>query len=157
MKTAWGDKRKPRCDHRLLAAALLLAVLLSGQGITTLTRGWLNAVPFHDHLCLCAGHDRPARHIHDGDELSRAGYALVPIEPPPLPDRTEATAADGRVVSLFSPAANQFPWSGLATLAALGMALALPLAVVRTRLRAAGFLRLAGCVLAPPLPPPQIA
>ncbi len=153
------------------AAVLLLAVLLAGFGVTTLTRGWLWAAPYHDHIVLGGrhlGHGAPAdgdrphaaahdtgahgvpHHAHEGDELSRAFAALQTVDPAP------ATEPVGRrVVPTWSASAGQTD-PGVFTFVATVAATLAGLAVLRgRRLLVVPDCWVAGWPPAPLAPPPR--
>ena len=154
------------------AAVLLLAVLLAGFGVTTLTRGWIWAAPYHDHIVLGgrhfghgaprggdrahAAHDAGAHgvphHAHEGDELSRAFAALQTVDPAPATE-----PAGRRIVPTWSASAGQTD-PGVFTFVATVAATLAGLVVLRgRRLLAAPGGRITGRLPAPLAPPPRPA
>lgn len=152
--TARTTTRPPRLASRL-PALVLLAVLLGGLAIMSFTRGWIGALPFHDHLALGEHQHGPGvpPHAHDGDELARALAALRTVETPATADGADG----GRVISLRSAGAAYFALSS-AVFVAVAAALLGGAAPARSvRLAPATRPRPTGRLEAPPCPPPRPA
>ena len=148
--------RQPH-SARHLAALLLLVVLGGGLLITTFTRGWLAAAPYHDHLIL-GGHGQVlAHHAHDSDDLARALVSLEVVTSPATDGTDGIPAPEGRVISLRLAVAVGFEVSGFSPGATLAASLPPVPAAAGRRLAAADTCRVAGWLSAPPAPPPQPA
>lgn len=161
--TTWVGGRERQGGAQWAALGLLL-VFLGGLSLTTLTHNWIGQLPYHDHLLADARSFGLHHHAHRGDPLEQALTALGPAVATLTHEEAFALAQGATppdqpygVVSLRSSDGVQ---PELNTYTALGL-LAL-VAVVRRAVRRGALLRAdpptcAGCVHAPPLPPPRAA
>ncbi len=155
-----------RWSRAQLTASLLLAWLVNGLLIMSLTRGWIGAVPFHDHVGF-GPHDHGAlgathRHADGGNVLAPAlaspewgerwSQGVADITGP-----TTAPIPGARVVSLRSGSAAQFGFSGFVFVAVAAATLAPALSAAGTRLATVDSHRIDGRPPAPPIPPPRPA
>jgi hypothetical protein len=125
-RTTLHKRPRTRPIHRV-GAPLLLAALLGGLGVMTITSDWVGRLPFHDHLILGVQHHGPVHHAHKGDELDRAFAALTVVASPEPVAAAAIPAAGQRVISLAPLSATQVELSTVSLVAgaigAIGCAL----------------------------------
>lgn len=161
--TAWvGVGQRQGGAH--WAALGLLLVFLGGLSLTTLTHNWIGQLPYHDHLLADARSFGRHQHAHRGDPLDQALTALGPAAVT-LTHEEAFVRAQGAtppdqpygVVSLRPSAGVQPELNTYTALSLLALVAVVLLAVWRGPLLRAALPARAGCVYAPPLPPPRAA
>lgn len=137
-------------NFRRIVAVSLLLVFMTGLSITTCTQGWLNSLPYHDHLLSSTRALGIVHHTHHGDELDRAQRAMTSLIP------VRGQVHDDGILSLqpltAQPELNTFTaqgWGG-------GMGLPLVPEVGLVALALASLIAV-GRRSAPPSPPPRFA